>query len=230
MDRRARKKARTRDLIRTVAHAMFAEQGFDSVTIADIAQAADVAVQTVFNHFATKEQLFFDGRTPWVDGAAEAVRNRPLSISALDALCSYLAGVADSMVSDLGSTERGSYIATLEASDALCAYERELIIECERRLTAALLEAWTCRLHRDPTAPADPETVAPLTAATWLAAVRVLVLEKRSHVAAGGNPAETAGLVDQLLTQMQPALATVSGTKDARPPRTGWPQQARQAG
>jgi AcrR family transcriptional regulator len=118
MDRRERKKAQTRDLIRTVAHAMFAEQGFDSVTIADIAQAADVAVQTVFNHFATKEQLFFDGRTPWVDGAAEAVRNRPLSISALDALCSYLAGVADSMVSDLGSTERGSYIATLEASDA----------------------------------------------------------------------------------------------------------------
>ena len=49
---------------------MFAERGFEAVTIADVARGADVAVQTVFNHFATKEELFFDGRADWVDGAA----------------------------------------------------------------------------------------------------------------------------------------------------------------
>ena len=64
VDRRARKKAQTRELIRTVAHRLFAERGFDAVTIADIAREADVAVQTVFNHFATKEELFFDGPGP----------------------------------------------------------------------------------------------------------------------------------------------------------------------
>ena len=39
------------------------------MTIADIARESDVAVQTVFNHFATKEELFFDGR--------DAVGRRP---------------------------------------------------------------------------------------------------------------------------------------------------------
>ena len=38
-DRRARKKAQTRDLIRTVAQELFAERGFDAVTIADVADA-----------------------------------------------------------------------------------------------------------------------------------------------------------------------------------------------
>jgi len=53
-DRRARKKALTRTEIRDAAHLLFAERGFDAVTIADVAERADVAVQTVFNHFATK--------------------------------------------------------------------------------------------------------------------------------------------------------------------------------
>jgi len=75
-DRRARKKAQTREQIRTVAHRLFADVSFTAVTIADIAREADVAVQTVFNHFATKEELFFDGRTPWVEGPAAAVRTR----------------------------------------------------------------------------------------------------------------------------------------------------------
>src|SRR4051812_50104222 len=77
MDRRARKKARTREEIRTAARAMFAARGFEAVTIAHIAAAADVAVQTGFNHFATKEDLFFDGPTPWVEGAAAAGPPRP---------------------------------------------------------------------------------------------------------------------------------------------------------
>src|SRR3712207_9197491 len=76
MDRRARKKAQTRTLIRETAQRLFAERGFEAVTIADIASAADVAGQTVFNHFPTKEDLFFDGHTPWVDGASEAGRPR----------------------------------------------------------------------------------------------------------------------------------------------------------
>ncbi|WP_324275584.1 helix-turn-helix domain-containing protein [Blastococcus brunescens] len=90
LDRRAQKKARTRVHVRTVAQRMFAEGGFDAVTIADIARGADVAVQTIFNHFATKEELFFDGRIPWVDGPADAVRRRPPGTSPLTALRRHL--------------------------------------------------------------------------------------------------------------------------------------------
>ena len=38
---------------------LFLENGYENVTIAQIAEAADVSVNTVFNYFPTKEDLFF---------------------------------------------------------------------------------------------------------------------------------------------------------------------------
>ena len=89
-DRRARKKAQTREQIQRVAQPLFAEHGFETVTIADIAGQADVAVQTVFNHFPTKEDLFFADRADWVEGAANAVRSRPRDMAPLIALREHL--------------------------------------------------------------------------------------------------------------------------------------------
>src|SRR4051794_10812169 len=118
-DRRARKKAQTRELIRSVAQRMFDERGYEAVTIADIAHQSDVAVQTVFNHFATKEELFFDGRVGWVDGPAEAVRSRQPSEPPLTALRTYLVQLVAERVSSHVCPERRRAVATLEASDAL---------------------------------------------------------------------------------------------------------------
>src|SRR4051794_35116674 len=181
MDRRARKKARTRAEILDAARRSFAARGFDSVTIADIAAEADVAVQTVFNHFATKEELFFDGRTPWVEGAADAVRSRPSSVPPLRALRSYLLAMVTALADADADAERRCYVATIEASPTLRARELEVVREAERRLSEALVEAWT---QGDGAVagpvPTDPATVADLTAATWLAVGRVLVIGHRS--------------------------------------------------
>jgi AcrR family transcriptional regulator len=65
-DQRAEQKIQTRDRIRQAAQAMFGQRGFDPVTVAELAAAAGVSVQTVFNHFTSKE-LFFTDRAPWVD-------------------------------------------------------------------------------------------------------------------------------------------------------------------
>ena len=46
----ARKKRATRDAITATARRLFAERGFDDVTVAEV---ADVSEKTVFNHFAT---------------------------------------------------------------------------------------------------------------------------------------------------------------------------------
>jgi AcrR family transcriptional regulator len=53
------KKERTRELIATTARSLFIERGFENVRIAEIARAAEVAEQTVFNYFPSKEDLVY---------------------------------------------------------------------------------------------------------------------------------------------------------------------------
>jgi AcrR family transcriptional regulator len=234
-DRRAQKKAQTRELIRSTAHRMFAEQGFDAVTIADIARGCDVAVQTVFNHFPTKEELFFDGRTPWVSGPADAVRSRDRCVTPLAALRNYLVGIVPHLVSSLATPERRCYMATLQGSNALRARELELIFESEGRLAAALLEAWTTDEGGASDAPPDPATAAPLISAIWLTAARVLIMEKRPMIDAGADPAEVGAALgeftERLLAQMEAAFAMVVGLPETVRAPVHWPAtKARQAG
>jgi AcrR family transcriptional regulator len=234
MDRRARKKAQTRELIRSVAQRMFDEQGFDSVTIADIARECDVAVQTVFNHFPTKEELFFDGRTHWVDGPAEAVASRVRSVSPLTPLREHLVEAVAERVGSHRSDDRRRYIATLEASDTLRAYERELVHQAETKLRAALLDAWSD--DEAAGAPPDPESAALLVAAVWMATSRSLIVGRRPSLNRGADPeraAETAmETADRVLRGME--RGAFSGLAPVRPQPartdTGWPQDVRRAG
>jgi len=57
---RDRKKEMTRQAISNVATRLFVEHGFDKVSVADIADEAEVARKTVFNYFRRKEDLVFD--------------------------------------------------------------------------------------------------------------------------------------------------------------------------
>jgi AcrR family transcriptional regulator len=229
VDRRARKKAQTRDLIRSVARRLFDEHGFEAVTIADIARQSDVAVQTVFNHFATKEELFFDGRTPWVDGPADSVRLRPPSVSALAALRAHLVDAVAHLVGSHRCPERRRYIATLEASDALRSRERELVHASEQKLRSALLEAWAA----DDDAPSDPESSASLVAAVWVATARSLVLGQRPRLIRGADPEVSAAsateVADRVLRELENSLLAAGGSASV-PPDTGWPHRIRRAG
>ncbi|MFF2924167.1 TetR/AcrR family transcriptional regulator [Streptomyces celluloflavus] len=58
--RRERKKAATRQKIADTALRLFLERGYDAVGIRDVAAEADVAVTTLFSHFASKEALVFE--------------------------------------------------------------------------------------------------------------------------------------------------------------------------
>ncbi|MFJ4595003.1 TetR/AcrR family transcriptional regulator [Kitasatospora sp. NPDC088861] len=58
--RRERKKAATREKIADAALRLFLERGYDAVGIRDVAAEADVAVTTLFSHFASKEALVFE--------------------------------------------------------------------------------------------------------------------------------------------------------------------------
>lgn len=74
---RERKKARTRRHIADTAARLFAEHGYEQVTVADVAQAAEVAEQTVYNYFGTKEQLVTDREEQIRDRLCELIRTRP---------------------------------------------------------------------------------------------------------------------------------------------------------
>jgi AcrR family transcriptional regulator len=54
---RSRKKAKRRDEIIAAARTLFAQQGIDATTMADIAAAAGISAPTVFNYFGSKDGI-----------------------------------------------------------------------------------------------------------------------------------------------------------------------------
>jgi AcrR family transcriptional regulator len=81
---RERKKRATRDAIAASARRLFAERGFDAVTVAEIALAANVSEKTVFNHFAAKEDLVFAGGEARLAQLHADIAARPPGSSVLD--------------------------------------------------------------------------------------------------------------------------------------------------
>jgi AcrR family transcriptional regulator len=73
---RERKKRQTREAIAAAAMALFRERGFDAVTIADIARAADVSEKTIFNYFPAKEDLVFREGGERRAAIIQAIRDR----------------------------------------------------------------------------------------------------------------------------------------------------------
>src|SRR2546429_57443 len=74
---RERKKQQTRQQIFDAASRLFEAKGFDRVSVAEIARAADVSEVTVFNYFPTKEDLFYGGMEFFEEQLIESVRSRP---------------------------------------------------------------------------------------------------------------------------------------------------------
>jgi AcrR family transcriptional regulator len=73
---RERKKRQTREAIAAAAMELFMAHGFDEVTVADVARAADVSEKTVFNYFPTKEDLVLLRGQERQAALIEAIRSR----------------------------------------------------------------------------------------------------------------------------------------------------------
>jgi AcrR family transcriptional regulator len=73
---RERKKQQTRQLIAETARRLFSERGFEHVTVAEIARAAEVSEQTVFNYFPTKEDLVYWRMESFEDELLATIRER----------------------------------------------------------------------------------------------------------------------------------------------------------
>lgn len=83
---RARKKQKTRQLIAETAARLFAQAGYENVAVLDVARAADVAEQTVYNYFPTKEHLVLDQADALRERLVGLIVNRPAGVTPAAAL------------------------------------------------------------------------------------------------------------------------------------------------
>jgi AcrR family transcriptional regulator len=89
---RERKKQKTRETIIKVALELFAEQGYEHTTIAEIADAAEVSPRTIFAYFPSKEDILFYDLPELQERLAQALRERPEGATALDVLREFILG------------------------------------------------------------------------------------------------------------------------------------------
>ena len=87
---RERKKARTRRLIADTAARLFAERGYENVAVSDVAREAEVAEQTVYNYFPTKERLVTDRDEQIHDRLCDLVRSRPPDVTPAAAIRDFV--------------------------------------------------------------------------------------------------------------------------------------------
>ena len=84
------KKARTRRHIADTAARLFAERGYEQVTVREIARAAEVAEQTLYNYFPTKEQLVTDREQQIQQRLSDLIRSRPAGSSPAAAIRDFV--------------------------------------------------------------------------------------------------------------------------------------------
>jgi AcrR family transcriptional regulator len=139
---RERKKERTRREIADAARRLFGERGFDRVTVAEVARAADVSPQTVFNYFPTKEDLFFWRLGAFEEDMLAAVRDRPAGESAVAAYRRFLVGQPGLLGRrDPQSREQLAALnRTIFESPSLRAREEQILAGYTRSLAALLAE------------------------------------------------------------------------------------------
>ena len=87
---RERKKQQTREKITRVALELFAERGYDETTLADIAEAAEVAPRTIFAYFDGKDDILLCQENGFLDSLKRRLEERPPGTTTVDAISEFL--------------------------------------------------------------------------------------------------------------------------------------------
>jgi AcrR family transcriptional regulator len=176
--RRERKKQQTRQLLADTARRLFAERGFEAVSVAEVAREADVAEATVFNYFPSKEDLVFSGLERFEDELLAAIRNRTSGETILQAFGRFVLEPRGFLADqDQRSAKRLLEISRMIAqSPALLAREQRILARYTNSLARVIAE--------DARAAADDPRPA-VTAAALLSVHRALIDHVRRHILAG---------------------------------------------
>jgi AcrR family transcriptional regulator len=145
--------------LREAAMALYAEQGYERTTVAEIADRAGVTARTFFRHFADKREVLFAGSEVLEQRMVDALVEAPASASPLEAVGVGLLASAELFVDrrDYARHRHAVVAATPELQ------ERELI------KMASLASAFTGALEQR----GVPSAVASLAAEAGVAVFRV---------------------------------------------------------
>jgi AcrR family transcriptional regulator len=135
---RERKKQRTRQLLADTARRLFGERGFENVSVAEIARAAEVSQATVFNYFPTKEDLVYSGLEDFEEQLLTAIRERPRGQTVVEAFGDFILAARGFLAAEDEETARELVTVTrmIAASPALLAREQQIFAQ----FTAALAD------------------------------------------------------------------------------------------
>jgi AcrR family transcriptional regulator len=175
------KKARTRRLIADTAARLFAERGYERVAVSDVARAAEVAEQTVYNYFPTKERLVIDREQQVQDRLCDLIRSRPPAVSPAGAIRGFVfeavAGIR-TIPPEIWRGELG-YLAAISPT------VHRLVLELTDRQAAALATAIS------DTTPVAPE-VARLQGIALAAVFHIIISDAGQRTHDGQSQAEIA--------------------------------------
>src|ERR1700685_2943975 len=134
---RERKRARTRRHIADTAARLFAERGYERVTVTDVAREAEVAEQTVYNYFPTKERLVTDREEQVQDRLCDLIRSRPPGVTPAAAIRGFVLDAVAGIRSIPPEIWRGElgYLAAISPT------VHRLVLELSDRQAAALAVA-----------------------------------------------------------------------------------------
>lgn len=208
---RERKKQRTYRTISETAISLFLRHGFDQVSVADVAAAAEVSKPTLFRYFPTKEDLVLHRFADHEDEAGRVVRERPAGQSPLAALRQHF----------LTGLERRDPVTGLSDAEGVLAYHRLLygtpslvarLFDYVSRSEAALAAA----LGMAPTGGGEPDDLTPRLAAGQIIAVqRILALDNWRRIDAGATADEVhpgaVAAADRAFAMLRSGLAPYAG-------------------
>jgi AcrR family transcriptional regulator len=131
---RERKKQQTRQLVADTAARLFSERGYEHVPVIEVARAAEVSEQTVYNYFPTKEALVLDREDEFLERLPRLVRTRPTDTSPAAALRDEALALVEAIRSVPVDQARGGlgYLAAVSPT------VRRLCLEMTDRLADAL--------------------------------------------------------------------------------------------
>lgn len=146
---RERKKNATWELLRKTALDLFEERGFENVSVAEIAAAAEVSKATVFNYFPSKEDLVIGGMKHHTGDAARIVRERPAGQTPHEALRDHYLHLLDRRAPQAGLNDDPVFLRVqrlIAATPSLLVSAMDYRRQSAMQLAEVLVEEGNSRL------------------------------------------------------------------------------------